>query len=88
MKYGEIKIKKEIKKLFDKPINVCIDDMDNFEEKEMTKKGTLEKNTCYNWLFNYNPEPCISPPPWKKKKVCSVKDKIMSLFKTKMINII
>ena len=63
LKYGEIKIRKEIKELFNKPINVSIDDMDNFEEKEMMKKGTLEKNTCYNWLFNYNPEPSISPPP-------------------------
>ena len=81
MKYGEIKIKKEIKKLFDKPINVCIDDMDNFEEKEMTKKGTLEKNTCYNWLFNYNPEPCISPPPWKKKRCAVWKTKLWVFLK-------
>ena len=42
--------------------------MDKFEEKETMKKETLEKNTCYNCLFNYNPESSISPPPKKIKK--------------------
>ena len=36
--------------------------MDKFEEKETMKKETLEKNTCYICLINYNPESSISPP--------------------------
>lgn len=58
----KIKIRKKIGELFNKPINVSIDDMDKFEEKETMKKERLEKNTCYNCLFNYNPESSISPP--------------------------
>ena len=33
----EVKIKREIEELFFKPIIVSIDDMNKFEEKEMTK---------------------------------------------------
>ena len=56
--------------------------MDKFEEKETMKKETLEKNTCYNCLFNYNPESSISPPPKKIKKWAVWKEK--SFFKTKI----
>ena len=37
------KIRKEIEELFLKPINVSINDMDKFEEKEMMKKITFAK---------------------------------------------
>ena len=37
----------ELKKYF-KPINVSIDDMDKFEEKEIQKR-TIAKNPCYKW---------------------------------------
>ena len=54
------KNRKEIETLFLKPINVSIDDMDKFEEKEMTKKRPFAKNTwydCYDWLISYILEP-------------------------------
>ena len=35
---------------------MAIDDLDNFEEKEMTKIRPI-KNTWHNWLINYIPEP-------------------------------
>ena len=38
------KHKKEIKKLFDKPITVSIDDMDKFEEQEMKKTRPIIRN--------------------------------------------
>ena len=62
---------------FLKPINISIDDMDKFEEKEMMKKRSLAKNIWYNWfdcLINY-----ISGPI---KMVGGVKDKLLLwLFK-------
>ena len=54
------------------PINLSIDDIDKFEEKEITKKRTFEKNTSYDFLTNFIFE----------KTVGCVKDKVMSLFKT------
>ena len=53
IKDREIKIRKEIEELFLKPINVSIDDMGKFEEKEMIKKRPFVKSTWYNWLINY-----------------------------------
>ena len=38
LKNREVKIKREIKELFCKPIIVSIDDVDKFEQKEMSKK--------------------------------------------------
>ena len=35
----------EIEELFFKPIDVSIDDMDKFQEKEMTKKRPFGKST-------------------------------------------
>ena len=55
-------------------IILSIDDMDKFEQKEM-KKIRLIKNTWYDWLVNYIPEPI-------RKSVVGFKDKIVSLFKT------
>ena len=43
-----------------KPINVSINDMNEFEKKELTKKRAFTKNTWYNlydWLINYILEP-------------------------------
>ena len=68
------KIKREIEKLFLKPIIVFIDDMDRFERKEM-KKIRPVKNIWYDWLINYIPAPI-------KKSVGGFKDKVVSLFKT------
>ena len=74
LKGREVKIKREIEKLFLKPIIVSIDDMDEFEQKEMKKIRPI-KNTWYDWLINYIPEPI-------RKSVCGFKDKIVSLFRT------
>ena len=46
--------------------------MDKFEQKQM-KKIRPTKNTWYNWLINYIPEPI-------RKTVGGFKDKIVSLF--------
>ena len=74
LKDREVKIKKEIEQLFFKAIMVSIDDMDNFEQKEMKKIRTIKK-TWYRWLINYIPGPI-------RKIVGGFKDKIVSLFKT------
>ena len=66
MKYREVKTKRF------KPIMVSIDDMDKFEQKEMNKIRRI-KNTGYDLLVNYIPEPI-------RKSVGSFKDKIVSPF--------
>ena len=43
LKDRETKIKREIEKLFLKPIFVSIDNMDRFEKKEMKKIRSFEK---------------------------------------------
>ena len=52
LKDRKVKIKREIKELFFKPIIVSTDDMDNFEQKEMKKIRPI-KITWYDWLVNY-----------------------------------
>ena len=47
--------------------------MSKFEQKEMKKKWRI-KNTWYDWLIIYIPEPI--------KTVGGSKDKVVSLFKT------
>ena len=47
--------------------------MDKFEEKEIPKKRTVAKDNLYDWRIDSRAH---------KKTVGSVKDKIMSLFKT------
>ena len=47
------KHKKEIKKLFPKPIIVSIDDMDKFEEQEMKKTRPIIRN-CFDRLIKQN----------------------------------
>ena len=69
----DVKIKREIKGLFFKPIIVTIDDMDKFEKKEMKKKIPVKK-TWYDWLNNYIPKPI-------RKNVNGFNDKIVSYFK-------
>ena len=49
--------------------------MDRFEKKKEMKKIRSIKNTWYDWLINYIPEPI-------RKSVGGFKDKIVSLFKT------
>ena len=73
LKDREVKIKREIEKLFFKPIIVSIDDMDRVEKKEM-KKIRPTKNTWCDWLINYIPEPI-------GKSVGGFKNKIVVLFK-------
>ena len=80
LKDREVKIKKEIEELFFKPIIVFKDDKDKFEEKEI-KKIRPVKNTWYDWLINYIPEPI-------RKSVGGFKDKILSLkivFRTNIL---
>ena len=56
LKDREVKIKRETEELFFKPIMVSIDDINKFEQKEMKKIRRI-KNTWYDWLINYIPEP-------------------------------
>ena len=74
LKDKEIKIKKEIEKLFFKPTFVSMEDMDWFEDEEM-KKISPNKNTWYDWLINNIPKPI-------RKSVSVLKNKFISLFKT------
>ena len=53
---------------------VSIENIDKFEQKKNEKNKTI-KNTWYDWLNNYVPEPI-------RKSVGSFNDKIVRLFKT------
>ena len=61
----------DIKEIFLKPINVFIDDIDKFKEKELINKSPFAKST---WLINYIPKSI--------KTVGGIKNKIMNLFET------
>ena len=74
LKERVVKIKIEIEELFFKPIIVSIDNMDNFENNEMKKIRSI-KNTWYDWLIIYIPEPI-------RKSEGGFKDKVICLFKT------
>ena len=52
---------------------ISTDDMDKFEQKEMNKTRTI-KNTWYDLLINYIPEPI-------RKSVGGFKNVTVSLFK-------
>ena len=56
---------------------MSIDDMNKFEEREM--KIRLIKNTWWDWLINYIPEPIT-------KSVCGFKNQVISLFITNTPN--
>ena len=45
LKKEKIKIRKEID-LSTQPVNVSLEDMDKFKEKETMKKISIRKNTC------------------------------------------
>ena len=69
----EVKIKWDIEQLFFKWIIVSTDYMNKFEEEKMKKKRTI-KDTWYDWLINFIPEPI-------RKSESGFKDKVVSLFK-------
>ena len=73
LKDREVKIKRELL-LCIKPITVSTDDMYMFEQKEMKKKRPI-KNTWYDWLISYVPNPI-------RKTVGGFKGNVVSLFKT------
>ena len=54
---------------------MSIDDVDEFEQREMKKIRPI-KNNCYDWLINYITEPI-------RKSVGDFKDEIVSVSKTK-----
>ena len=66
VKDTKTKIKREVGKLFFK----TIDDIDRFKKMEMKKIRPI-KNTWYDWLINYIPEPT-------RKSVSALKDKVTS----------
>ena len=74
LKDREVKIKREVDKLFFKPIVVSTNDINKFEQKWINEISPF-KNDWYDWLINYIPDPII-------KSVAGFKDKIVSLFKT------
>ena len=72
LKYREAKITREVELVF-KLIIVSIDDMDKFETKKELNKIRTIKNTCYDLLIDYIPEPI-------RKSVGGFKDKICKPF--------
>ena len=69
----EAKNGREVKDLLFKSIMVSIDEMDKFEQKNEENKAI--KNTWYNWLIDYIPQPI-------RKTVGCFKEKMVSRFKT------
>ena len=69
----ELKIKKEMRKLFSKLIIVSIDNINKFEQKEMKKIKSI-KNTWYDWQINYIPKRI-------RKSAGGFKDKVINFFK-------
>ena len=61
-----------LNKQFFELIIVSIDDMNRFGKKEM-KKIRPVKNTWFDWLINYIPDPI-------RKSLGSFKDKILNIF--------
>ena len=78
LKDRETKIKREIGKLFFKPNNITIDDIDRFEKVEMKKIRPI-KNTCYDLLIN-----CILEPI--RKSVSALKDKLQVVISQLRLN--
>ena len=60
------------------PNNITIDDMDRFEKNRNKKKIRPIKNTWYDCLINYIPEPI-------RKIVSALKDEIASLYMSIML---
>ena len=79
LKDKEVKIKREMEQIFFKPINLSIDDMEKFDQKDMDKKRPI-KNTWYYWLINCIPEAIT-------KISGGFQDKVVSLFKKNAIKL-
>ena len=69
----EENLKCMLNKQFFKPIFVSIDDMDRFQKKEM-KNIRPVKNTSFDWLINYIPDPI-------RKSLGGFKDKIVNFLR-------
>ena len=50
-KESEVKLKRESEELFFKPIIVSIDDIDQFEEKEMKKTRPMKTLGVIGWII-------------------------------------
>ena len=50
-KESEVKLKRELEELFFKPIIVSIDDIDQFEEKEMKKTRPMKTLGVIGWII-------------------------------------
>ena len=50
-KESEVKLKRESEELFFKPIIVSIDDIDQFEEKEMKKTRPMKALGVIGWIL-------------------------------------
>ena len=50
-KESEVKLKRESEELFLKPIIVSIDDIDQFEEKEMKKTQPMKTLGVIGWII-------------------------------------
>ena len=50
-KESEVKLKRELEELFLKPIIVSIDDIDQFEEKEMKKTRPMKTLGVIGWII-------------------------------------
>ena len=68
-----------MEQIFFKPINLSIDDMEKFDQKDMDKKRPI-KNTWYYWLINCIPEAIT-------KISGGFQDKVVSLFKKNAIKL-
>ena len=79
LKDKEVKIKREMEHIFFKTINLSIDDMEKFDQKDMDKKRPI-KNTWYYWLINCIPEAIT-------KISGGFQDKVVSLFKKNAIKL-
>ena len=65
--------------IFFKPINLSIDDMEKFDQKDMVKKRPIE-STWYDWLINCIPEAIT-------KISGGFHNKVVSLFKTNAVKL-
>ena len=74
LKHREVKTKREIEELFFEPIIVSTDEMDKFEKKKMKNIRPI-KNTWYDRLITYIPEPM-------RKSVDGFKEKTVIYLKT------
>ena len=79
MKDIGVKVKRETKELFFKPIIVTKDYMDMFEKKKEMKKISPIKQTSFDWLISHIPKPI-------GKSESGFKYKILSIFSLTQLN--